>query len=228
MAMAKDLAVKRRILWVSAGIVVTLAVAGFIAYDIWHVEQRTQQIIGAPGLIKTKDSSEKSTEGSETAVVPPDLLTSHKVAADAPRALYIEKLKISARVQSMGLNKDKSIQAPVNINDSGWYNASAKPGQAGAMFIDGHASGTSRFGLFAYLDTLKVGDTMQVERGDMSRLTYKVVHVETIPVDSVDMNKVLAPYKGAKNGLNLMTCTGVWVKDKETLDHRVVVYTEQV
>ena len=226
--MAKNLAVKRRILWVSAGVLIAAALVGFIAYDIWYVEQKTQQIVGAPGSIGADDTTEATIEGSEMAPVPPDLLASHKVAADAPRALFIEKLGVAARVQPMGLNKDKSIQAPVNVNDSGWYNASAKPGEAGAMFIDGHASGASRLGLFAYLENLKVGDTLQVEKGDMSRVTYRVVHVETVPIDSVDMNKALAPYKGVENGLNLMTCTGTWIKEKETLDHRVVVYTEQV
>lgn len=228
MAVAKTTEKKRRILWVSVAVLGLVAVAGFIAYDIWLVEQKTQKILGAPGIISTEDNTEKSSEGSETTEVPQDLLASYSVAADAPRALYIDKLGIAARVQQMGINKDNSIQAPVNINDSGWYTGSAKPGEAGAMFIDGHASGSSRMGLFAYLDTLKVGDTLQVEKGDMSRLTYRVVHVETVAVDSVDMSKVLSPYSGVENGLNLMTCTGVWLKDRETLDHRVVVYTEQV
>lgn len=219
---------KRRILWVSAVVLMVVALVGFIVYDIWLVEQKTQKVIGAPGIIKTEDDTDKSTEGSDIAAVPPDLLANYKVAADAPRALFIDTIGVAARVQPMGVNKDNSIQSPVNINDSGWYGGSAKPGEAGAMFIDGHASGSSRQGLFAYLDTLKVGDTLQVEKGDMSRLTYRVVHVETVPVDSVDMNKALAPYEGVEKGLNLMTCTGVWLRDRETLDHRVVVYTEQV
>lgn len=219
---------KRRILWVSAVVLMVVALAGFIVYDIWLVEQKTQKVIGAPGIIKTEDDTDKSTEGSDIAAVPPDLLANYTVAVDAPRALFIDTIGVAARVQPMGVNKDNSIQSPVNINDGGWYGGSAKPGEAGAMFIDGHASGSSRQGLFAYLDTLKVGDTLQVEKGDMSRLTYRVVHVETVPVDSVDMNKALAPYEGVEKGLNLMTCTGVWLRDRETLDHRVVVYTEQV
>ena len=61
----------------------------------------------------------------------------------------------------------------------------------------------------------------------MTRLTYEVVHVEVVPVDSVDMQKALAPYKGIEKGLNLMTCAGVWIKDRETLDKRVIVYAKQ-
>ncbi len=157
-----------------------------------------------------------------------DDLSGYKVAADAPRVLTIDGLNISARIRPMSLNSDKSIQAPKNINDSGWYTGSAKPGEAGAMFIDGHASGATRRGLFGYLDTMKNGDTLSVEKGNGEKLTYKVVHVAVVPLDAVDMSKILAPYAGVRNGLNLMSCTGAWVDDAETLDHRVVVYTEQI
>lgn len=105
---------------------------------------------------------------------------------------------------------------------------SSIPGEPGAAFIDGHASGATRVGLFAYIDTLKEGNTVTVEKGDGTVLTYKVVHVETVSKDAVDMNKVLHTYNDVKEGLNLMTCTGKWVKDQKTLDKRAIVYTERI
>lgn len=208
---------------------VLLAIVAFVAYDIWVVEQKTQQVLGAPGIISSETpTGEKAVEGSERAPVSPDALANYTVAADAPRALYIDELNIAARVQPMGVHSDKSIQAPRNVNDSGWYIGSSKPGQVGAMFIDGHASADGRLGLFKELDTLTVGDTIQVEKGDGTRFTYKVVHTETVSVDEVDMRHVLAPYEGVEKGLNVMTCVGVWLEDRETLDSRVIVYTQQV
>lgn len=207
---------------------VLLVIVAFVAYDIWMVEQKTQQVLGAPGSTSSETpTGEKAAEGSERAAVTPDALANYTVAADAPRALYIDELNIAARVQPMGVNSDKSIQAPKNVNDSGWYTGSAKPGQAGVMFIDGHASADGRLGLFKALDTLKVNDTLQVEKGDDTRLTYTVVHIETVPVDEVDMRRVLAPYPGVEKGLNLMTCVGAWLQDRETLDSRVIVYAQQ-
>jgi LPXTG-site transpeptidase (sortase) family protein len=175
-----------------------------------------------------QDNEEKSKEGSETAEPSSNDLANYRVAPDEPRALYIDTLNIAARIRPMGLNTDKSIQAPTNIYDAGWYTGSAKPGANGALFIDGHASGDTRYGLFGSLDLLKKGDMVTVEKGDGTKLKYKVVQTETVSLKDVDMNKVLAPYPGVTKGLNLMTCTGVWVKDAATLDKRVIVYTAAV
>lgn len=224
----KQVKPKQRIAFVGLVVIVALALAGYIAYDFWAVNQKTNAILSAPGVVVGSDDSEKSGEGSEVAPVTIDDLSTYKVAADAPQILTIDALNVAARVRPMGLNSDKSIQAPRNINDSGWYTGSAKPGEAGAMFIDGHASGSTRLGLFGSLDTLKTGDTMSIEKGDGTKLTYRVVHVATMALEAVDMSKVLAPYDGVKNGLNLMTCTGTWVPESQTLNQRVVVYTEQI
>lgn len=167
-------------------------------------------------------------EATEETEITPNTLNSYTVAADMPRFLSIEKLNMKARIQPMGINSVGAVQAPVNINDSGWYKGSAKPGTPGAAFIDGHASGTTRQGLFAYIDTLKNGDAVKVEQGDGTVFQYKVVHIETVSKDAVDMNKALVVYGGAKEGLNLMTCTGKWMAKEETYDKRVVVYTERV
>jgi len=221
---------QRRPFLIGAIILIIVASLGFLAYDFWLMDQKTKAVLGAPGIIvkEDKNNPEKAREGSETTAITKDDLSSYTVAADVPRVLTIDKLGIEARIRPMSLNKDKSIQAPQNIYDAGWYTGSAKPGANGAMFIDGHASGSTRLGIFATIDTLKVGDTMQVEKGDGMKLTYEVVHVATIPLTAIDMSQVLAPYAGVSSGLNLMTCTGTWLKDSATLDHRVVVYTKQI
>ena len=65
----------------------------------------------------------------------------------------------------MPVNGDGSMQAPINIYDAGWYTGGVRPGDKGAAVIDAHASGPTRQGLFAYLDTLKQGDNIIVEKG---------------------------------------------------------------
>jgi len=47
-------------------------------------------------------------------------------------------------------------------------------------------------------------------------------------LEGFDMKQALLPYGNALKGLNIMTCTGEWIDEKKTYDHRVVVYTEQV
>lgn len=207
---------------------IVLLVTGYVAYDMWQSEQRTQAVISGDGTDSIAPFTIGGAEGIDETPITPNILADYKVAADAPRALFIDKLSIAARVMPMALNGNGSIQAPKNIFDAGWYTSSAKPGVAGATFIDAHASGATREGLFAYLDTMAVGDTLQLEKGDGQKLTYRVTHVETVPLDQVDMNKTLAPYNGATSGLNLMTCTGKWIEDKQTYDKRAIVYTELI
>lgn len=230
MAKVNKAARHHKLFIIIAGSVLALGVIGFIAYDFWVMNQKTTTVLGVPGIITTDDADdpEKSSEGSETTQVAKEDLSSYKVAANAPRILTIDRLGIEARIRPMGLNSDKSIQAPKNIYDAGWYTGSSEPGENGAMFIDGHASGSSRYGLFAYLDTLKQGDRITVEKGDGTTLTYSVVHTATVSLRDVNMSEALAPYAGVTKGLTLMSCTGVWLKDQATLDRRVIVYAEQV
>lgn len=209
--------------------VIVLLLTGYIAYDTWLTNSRAEAVLTSQPSTSTDPTGwSKDDEGKDESVIPKSALSSYTVAPSLPRALYIDKLGIAARVMPMSINTDNSIQAPKNIFDSGWYNGSVKPGETGAMFIDGHASGATRQGLFAYLDTLKVGDKMQVEKGDGEKLNYKVVKVETVPLADVDMKKVLLPHGNVSKALNLMTCTGKWLPKEKTYDHRVIVYTEQV
>ncbi|MFZ1301751.1 MAG: class F sortase [Candidatus Microsaccharimonas sp.] len=202
-----------------------MAVTGYVSIDTFVTNSEVKQVVA-------KQSSNAQTtimaEGEDESDVKESTVDKYKVAGDLPRVLTIDSINVKARVLPMSVNADGAMQAPVNIFDSGWYGASAKPGQKGAMFINGHASGASRKGLFAYLDTMKVGDTVSIEKGDGQKLSYKVVHAETIPKDETDMAKALRPYGKATEGLNLMTCTGTWIADQKTYDHRVLVYTERI
>lgn len=179
----------------------------------------------------TNAEAQHATEGSDKTQVSAANMRKYAVAPDLPKTLYISKLKITARILPMSVNVDGSVQAPKNIFDSGWYNGSVKPGEIGAMFIDGHSSGSTHEGLFGNLSTLVEGDTLQVEKGDGTRLTYKVVHTAIVDLQNVDMKKLLLPYGNVLRGLNLMTCTGSWINENTkspTLNQRVEVFTEQI
>jgi sortase (surface protein transpeptidase) len=74
---------------------------------------------------------------------------------------------------------------------------------------------------------MAVGDVITIEKGDGKKLNYRVTHTEEVPLDQVDMKKLLLPYGSATNGLNLITCSGSYVKASATYDHRTIVYAEQ-
>jgi LPXTG-site transpeptidase (sortase) family protein len=222
----------KRSLFVTILMVLILGASGYVGVDTWLTNNRLKtQLTPVAQAIASDPKARQAAEGTDTTPLPSNTLASYTVAADLPRALRIEKLNIAARILPMGVNKDNSMQAPININDSGWYNGSSKPGEAGAMVIDGHSSATNsavHLGLFSALDTLENGDIVTVEKGDGTILSYKVIYKETVALDAVDMHKVMLPYGTAKEGLNLITCAGQWTDKNTTLDHRTIVYTERI
>jgi sortase (surface protein transpeptidase) len=207
---------------------VFVLLTGYVSIDAWMTNNNVKAEMTETASESTTTEVTKETEGKDEAAPSVETLSTYTVASSLPRALYIDKLDIAARILPMGVNKDNSIQSPKNIFDTGWYTGSVKPGDIGAMFIDGHASGPTREGIFAYLDKLAEGDEIQIEKGDGTRLTYRVVHTEIAKLETLDMKKMLLPYGNTLRGLNLMTCTGKWLADQETYDQRVMVWAQQV
>lgn len=151
----------------------------------------------------------------------------YRVAADLPRVLYIPGIGVEARVLHLGTTSDGAIATPASIFDTGWYRESAKPGQPGAMLIDGHVHGPIEPGVFADLKKLKPGDEVKIERGDGQIFTYQVVDSKTYPAESVDMGAALRSAQSGRPGLNLITCTGKLDRATNSYKERLVVFTVQ-
>ena len=200
-------------------ILIILSITGYVSFTTWQTNNQVTQALTktAPAIIQPNIEEDKEKETLS-------IFDNYKVAPDVPRTININKINVSAKILPMGLNSDNSLQAPTG-DDAGWYTGSGKPGQDGAMLIDGHASETgTHLGLFGYLIDLKEGDQITIERGDNTKFNYKIVHTEIVPLVDVKMSKMLVPYGNAKQGVNLIACTGQWTADKSTLDHRLLVY----
>ena len=210
----------------TVGALLIIGITGYVAFDTYitnNVVRKTTQTTAA-----VQGDSIVAAEGSDETEVTEKSIKSYVVAADMPRTLTIESIDVKARILPMGVTAKSAIQAPVNIFDAGWYTGSVKPGNPGVTFVDAHASGATRAGLFAYLDTIKTGATIKIEMGDGKILTYKVRETEVKPLADIDMTKVLSPHGNIKEGLTLMTCTGKWMDKGETYDKRAIVYAERV
>lgn len=151
-------------------------------------------------------------------------VASYSVAPNLPRYIDIPKLQVHARVLSMGVDSKNQLRAPGNVFDAGWYNASAQPGQPGAMLVDGHISSWTTKGVFYGLNKLKAGDQIAITRGDNQKFTYTVVKTQTYDAKSVDMASLLVSQNTAKPGLNLISCSGDVIPGTSEFDKRIVVY----
>lgn len=209
---------------------ILLLVSVYSLVDSWLLNNRIKDTVNTATVAARSDNpnDRRSNEGKDEIKVSGDAIAKYKVAADLPRVITIEKLGVKARVLPMSVNADGSMQSPVNIFDTGWYTGSVKPGQPGASIIIGHASGMTLGGIFNKLESLNVGDTVSVERGDGQMLRYQVVKKQIIKLSDVDMNSFMRPADGVSEGLNLMTCAGEWIKNSQTRDHRAMIFTKRI
>jgi len=219
----------KKLLWLSRLLVLTaiavVVTGGIVSWNQYQANKKADQnppqqthsganpTTTSPPITKKPDTSE---------------FDNYKVAADLPRYILIPKISVKAMVKQVGITKDNQIGIPANVHDTAWYNQSAKPGQPGAVLIDGHVSSWKTHGVFYDLKKLVTGDSISIERGDGTVLTYNVTKKETYAADKVDMAAALAPVNPDKPGLNLITCTGTVIKGTNDFDKRIVVFAEQV
>ncbi len=215
---------KQHLMYAAAALIFVLglgvSISGMMTNKKVEVQVKTMQKAAAqaaPGSAPAvaPPSTEKPTETAvRTYVAPPDV----------PRYIDIPKLKVHARVRSVGVDRKNQLIAPLSIHDTGWYNASSKPGENGAMLVDGHSGLGNIHGVFARIAELGAGDVVSITRGDGQVFSYKVVHVEIVDVENVPMNSLLVSKNTAKPGLNLITCAGDEIPGTFTLKQRALVY----
>jgi sortase (surface protein transpeptidase) len=156
---------------------------------------------------------------------------SYSVAPNLPKYLKIGKLGVNSRVVPLGITAANQLKAPTNIYDTGWYNASAQPGDPGsngAVLIDGHVHGPTLPGVFANIKKLVPGDTLQIVRGDNKIFNYKVVKVQNYDADTLDMSNLLASIHPGQPGLNLITCGGQFDRTSQEYKQRTAVFAVQI
>jgi len=200
-----------------------LAVALFsigIAISVWGLKTNRQ-------VRAQVQSITKASERDAVVETPPDpsAFGGYSVAPTQPRFIRIPKLSVKARVQRVGVDAKNKVRAPSNIYDTGWYENSAKPGDAGgATLIDGHVHGPTKPGVFYNLKELTKGDRIQMERGDGKLFSYTVVRTQTYAADKVDMAAALVPVIAGKVGLNLITCSGDLDTRTNYYEDRLIVF----
>jgi sortase A len=159
----------------------------------------------------------------------PKTIATYSVPPTYPKYIAIPAIAISnTPIIELGLLKSGAIATPDTIYETGWYKASSKPGQSGAMFIYGHVSSWTADGIFYNLKKLTPGNQVLITRGDNKTFTYQVVSTKIYQSNNVDMQQVLTPVNPGLPGLNLMTCTGKVIKGTSEFTERLVVFTSLV
>lgn len=216
---------KKILLWVCTLAVLSLSV--FVSLDALLTTNRAKEYFSQETTPPTSND-QPATPAVDESKPPTNWISGYKVAADLPKVIRIPGAKVEARVVGVGTTSEGAMVAPKNIYDAGWYESSSKPGQGGAVLVDGHATGPTATGVFGGINKLKQGDKITIERGDGKTLTYSVNKVAKMPVGQVNMSELMLPYQAGTNGLNLITCAGEYDAKSNTYPDRVLVFATQV
>ncbi|MBP6962658.1 class F sortase [Candidatus Saccharibacteria bacterium] len=204
--------------------------AGGVSVQTLLTNNAAKEQLGVLGA-QTNTIDEQGVEqgtGSDPAegAVSAQAIANYKTDPELPRVIRIPDLGVYARIKHTG-TKNGAVDAPSNINDVSWFNESAKPGNAiGASLLLGHVSGWTVSGVFKKLDQLKPGDRFEIEKGSGEKLIYEVTKGEQIPVDQVDMTKILGTEIAGEHDMKLMTCSGKYNKETKQFEQRYVVYAK--
>ncbi len=203
----------------------------WVSFSTWRTNHNVKSQVSALAQRANNTSNDGTISGDQVPdeTPPKGDINNYRVAADMPRFITIPKLSVKSRVLRLGVTDNNELKTPASIYDSGWYDGSSKPGEAGAVLIDGHINGATKPGVFFGLKKLVPGDMITIERGDGKKLDYKVVKSQSYQKDEVDMSSALTPIVPGTKGLNIITCDGKPIPGKAfTYDRRLIVYAEQV
>lgn len=139
-----------------------------------------------------------------------------------PKKIYIDKIGVDAYVQKVGVDKNQQIAVPNNIHIAGWFIDTSKIGEKGLSIIDGHVDGLTTGGVFKDLNKLKAGDSIKIEKGDGSVVSYEIMQNITVPT-SESAGVLYSQDPKVESQLNLITCIGNYDREAQTYDKRVIV-----
>jgi LPXTG-site transpeptidase (sortase) family protein len=156
-----------------------------------------------------------------------NLLGQSQGSPGLPNRLIIPSIDVDAGILSLGLTKEKNMDAPKNLHDVGWFNLGVRPGDTGSAVIDGHLGlkGGNK-GVFARLRTLKVGDSIIVKDNEGVSISFAVTNIATY--ESKANTKDVFISTDGKAHLNLITCDGDYDPVSKSYNKRTVVFTERV
>lgn len=165
-----------------------------------------------------------TTNGSTTSASP---VTTAVANSEKPARIEIPAIKVNARVQHVGVKSNGAMANPSNFTDVAWYKHGTVPGREGSAVIAGHVDNALALdGVFKRLNELRVGSDVYVVRNDGKRLHFRVTKIEEYPYKEAPAEKIFATMGGKY--MNLITCSGTWIRSEESYDKRLVVYTTLV
>lgn len=145
-----------------------------------------------------------------------------------PAKLYIPALQILALVDPVSITDDGQMDVPAYTRRVGILSKSSDgvmPGAIGNAVMDGHVDSPTGPAVFFRLKQIKKGDKVIIKNKEGCRIDFSVEAVETYKTTEAPISKIFGPSNESR--LNLITCTGTFIRKTKEYQERLVVYTKR-
>lgn len=215
----KGLPKKKKFLLATLLVLILLLPVLFILYqrNQQEIPEDKETIHATPYDIVTHSTDKPSEKEVKEYIVPPDM----------PREINLKSIDKRGFIQPVGIDQNGDIAVPSNVLMAGWYVNSVKPGNEGLSIITGHRDGVMKKGIFRYLGELKSGDVFEIEYGDGSIKSFKVVEKRIESIEDT-YNLMYEKKDNIEKQLNLITCSGDYDKEAETYNKRTTIISEGI
>lgn len=201
-------------------LIASLVLIGYGAYGFWQKHQATNQPPAKVDEVVTH-STDKPDE------TPVKTCDDFKTAANNPKKIVIPSVGVDGCIQRVGIDQNKAIAVPTNVNVAGWYVNSPVPGEKGVSIIDGHVQGRYSSAIFGKIKDLKAGETIKIILGDGTDRSFEVLSVKNYSVEETNKQQY-AQLEGVERQLTLITCGGRYDSKSESYDKRVIVRAKYI
>lgn len=141
---------------------------------------------------------------------------------NAPARLVIPSIHLNAPVINVGVNNRGEMDVPDGKTPYvGWYQYGTIPGEVGSAVIDAHV-----YAAFKNLSKSREGDEIVVQDETGTETKFVIEHTEVYALNEVPLQEIFNTKDTAR--LNLITCSGTFVKSLNTYDHRLVVFAKKM
>lgn len=161
--------------------------------------------------------------------VPPTPTPDPFASSGVPVRLQIPAIGVDAYVEQVGLTMDGAMDVPQGWQNVGWYMLGKRPGEEGNSVMAGHLDNSSGGpAVFWDLALLSPGDEVLVEYENGDRFTFMVQDAAEYQHDAEGevIDRIFG--ESPTPNLNLITCQGIWDRNKATYSERLVVFTSLV
>ena len=143
-----------------------------------------------------------------------------RVMEESPARIRISALDVDAEIRDTGVEESGRMEVVASASVISWLRESAIPGNEGNAVLAGHNRWAGHDGQLIAMDTLEVGDEMEIEYAGGETRTFFLESVFVYALKTAPGNRIME--EGGLARVTLITCKGPYNRDWGTSENRIV------